>query len=320
MINKMRIHNKFIFLLLCALTNYTSVKSKSYYWDRCTDVTPGIQTIIIIDRDIELEAFSYNRDGKISSHTVSYIADTPSMDCGVWKNGGATTYKYDADGRLSKIESTEEHYPSTVIIEYGNHGMYVPFKLEYGEYTTIIDTRLVRDIVKIICKYSNGVIETHTFEPNNNMILHRFDKKTPGLTDDGGIQMIEFNSSGLPISFNYSDGHVGPVSYNGDGGFDSIPEVRQSSNNPLLLSSFIKYNPIVHAIERATYYNNGYKKTFYFKYNEKGNLIENFTDEDKKNYNYEYDANGNWVKKTRLVSLDNNQIIELNTIRIISYY
>ena len=85
--------------------------------------------------------------------------------------------------------------------------------------------------------------------------------------------------------------------------------MRQSSNNPLLISSFIKYNPIVHAIERATYYNNGYKKTFYFKYNEKGNLIENFTDEDKKNYNYEYDANGNWVKKTRLVSLDNNQII-----------
>ena len=289
--------------------------AETKYWDKYSDIKPGIKSVIIDDRGVQVEISNYDRKGRIISHAECYLAMDSDAKNDVWKSGGSTIYLYDVYGRLSKMESTEMYIPQCVLIEYGNHGRYIPFRLESGEYTGLLETRLIRDITKITCMYSNGVTETHTFKPDGKNIQHSFLKVTPGARDKKELQLIYYYDNGLPEYFDIPDGHVGPVSYWEDGSFDSIPEIRHSGRNTLV-SSFTKYTP-TYNVDKITLKIGDEIYIHNYKYDEKDNLIEDSSGK----YFYEYDSFGNWTKK----NCKNNEATSVNdanciTTRSIHYY
>ena len=118
-------------------------------------------------------------------------------------------------------------------------------------------------------------------------------------------------------------GLKGKVSFYSESVFKFEEKFGELEKGSLREKATSKYDEKGNMIEDNHYNADGslmYKNTY--KYDEKGNMIENNTYNadgslsSKYTYNYEFDAMGNWIKKTSITIGKPNQLIE----RVIEYY
>ncbi len=289
-------------LSLMANTIYDDNKT---YWDNYTDATPGIKSIEVNDRDVQGSTTIYNENG-MQLERLNWICQTNEAGANIIRNNGSEHYNYDENGRLvSRRTSTDGVV--VINIEYGNHGKYVPVSMGEpyrGDIMTLMDTRLIKDVSAISMEYSDGSVIRHVFVPDGNRLIHKYPDMTNGQDTVEKQQIIECNERGLPYYIETENGHIGPVSYQSDGGFDSIIELHGKTGEPQWTIIY-KYAPGTHYTSEIIRISDDMTTRTLYSHNDKGDLlnsrmdVEHRDNQPKQDFSYEYDSHGNWVKRNR---------------------
>ena len=289
-------------LSLMANTVYDDNKT---YWDNYTDATPGIKSIEVNDRDVQGSTTIYNENG-MQQERLNWICQTNEAGANIIGNNGSEHYNYDEKGRLvSRRTSTDGVV--VINIEYGNHGKYVPVSMGEpyrGDIMTLMDTRLIKDVSAISMEYSDGSVIRHVFVPDGNRLIHKYPDMTNGQDTVEKQQIIECNERGLPYYIETENGHIGPVSYQSDGGFDSIIELHGKTGETQWTIIY-KYAPGTHYTSEIIRISDDMTTRTLYSHNDKGDLlnsrmdVEHRDNQPKQDFSYEYDSHGNWVKRKR---------------------
>lgn len=289
-------------LSLMANTIYDDNKT---YWDNYTDATPGIKSIEVNDRDVQGSTTIYNENG-MQLERLNWICQINEAGANIIRNNGSEHYNYDENGRLvSRRTSTDGVV--VINIEYGNHGKYVPVSMGEpyrGDIMTLMDARLIKDVSAISMEYFDGSVIRHEFVPDGNHLIHKYPDMTNGQDTVEKQQIIECNERGLPYYIETENGHIGPVSYQSDGGFDSIIELHGKTGEPQWTIIY-KYAPGTHYTSEIIKISDDMTNRTLYSYNDKGDLlnsrmdVEHRDNQPKQDFSYEYDSHGNWVKRNR---------------------
>lgn len=316
-----------LLLSLLALYVCTATGAQSMYWDEYTDITPGIKSTHMNDRSVQGVNTIYDRRGMVLMDATWAIIVTESGD--TVKSQSTNHYSYDDNGRLFSISMTDG--PDLTTIEYGDHGMYVPISQlsgpSGGEIQSLVSTRLIKGITAINMEYSSGTTIRHEFIPDGNRLIHKYSdvSKTRGKIEKQ--QIIECNDKGLPYYLSLEKGHIGPVSYQDDGYFDSIPEFHdQTGSDREKICTIRKFAKGTHLTSEWIIDNEDFSFRVCYFYNENGDLVSsrNYRGTEDNNsmhqdYTYEYDSHGNWIKRTNIIDLGSVSISQVMT-RDIEYY
>lgn len=320
----------YFLLMLFPLSIWDQVCNLDLFWDNYIDVTPGIKVIEEIDRNLQGSKTIYNEHG-MKVMKLSWTKQiTASGDTINHKH--MTTYVYDTSGRLIIMSKSDD--PILVIIKYGNHAKYVPFDLltgpGKGEISSIVGSRLIKNISEITLEYKDGSIYRHNFISDGNRLIHKYaDLKENGreLIEQ---QNIECNEIGLPIYISLENGHIGPISYQHDGWFDSLPLIKDSvgSLNNGLNTVWTYRKDGTHLLDNIRIVISGITTKKQSIYNEKGLIIsETLSSESllnnqiiQKYYEYEYDSHGNWNKRHNVELFNSDSTVTNTIIRNIQYY
>lgn len=289
-------------LSLMANTIYDDNKT---YWDNYTDATPGIKSIEVNDRDVQGSTTIYNENG-MQLERLNWICQINEAGANIIRNNGSEHYNYDENGRLvSRRTSTDGVV--VINIEYGNHGKYVPVSMGEpyrGDIMTLMDARLIKDVSAISMEYFDGSVIRHEFVPDGNRLIHKYPDMTNGQDTVEKQQIIECNERGLPYYIETENGHIGPVSYQSDGGFDSIIELHGKTGEPQWTIIY-KYAPGTHYTSEIIKISDDMTNRTLYSHNDKGDLlnsrmdVEHRDNQPKQDFSYEYDSHGNWVKRNR---------------------
>jgi hypothetical protein len=214
------------------------------------------------------------------------------------KLSGITDYKYDAKGYLVEEKETDTTGKTT------NKKVYLnDIKGNVSQITTYWDGSSKPDLVETFKRDVKGnIINKTEKDPGKNLIT----KNTTYKIDIKGNVIEEstkFNGGNFMLS-KYK------LTYNANGLVEIKIEESSSNmttNGPSFYVSLYKYNPDNKLI--AICYEDG---TPMETYDDKGNLLE---DNDSK-YQYEFDATGNWIRKTQI----QDGKIHSQSKRIIEYY
>ena len=311
-------------LSLMANTIYDDNKT---YWDNYTDATPGIKSIEVNDRDVQGSTTIYNENG-MQLERLNWICQINEAGANIIRNNGSEHYNYDENGRLvSRRTSTDGVV--VINIEYGNHGKYVPVSMGEpyrGDIMTLMDARLIKDVSAISMEYFDGSVIRHEFVPDGNRLIHKYPDMTNGQDTVEKQQIIECNERGLPYYIETENGHIGPVSYQSDGGFDSIIELHGKTGEPQWTIIY-KYAPGTHYTSEIIKISDDMTNRTLYSHNDKGDLlnsrmdVEHRDNQPKQVFSYEYDSHGNWVKRNRDIYAyaGATPISEVMT-RVIKYY
>lgn len=294
-----------VILVSLSLMANTVFDDETIYWDSYTDVTPGIKSIEVNDRDVQGSTTIYNENG-MQLERLNWICQTNEAGANIIRNNGSEHYNYDENGRLvSRRTSTDGVV--VINIEYGNHGKYVPVSMGEpyrGDIMTLMDTRLIKDVSAISMEYFDGSVIRHEFVPDGNRLIHKYPDMTNGQDTVEKQQIIECNERGLPYYIETENGHIGPVSYQSDGGFDSIIELHGKTGEPQWTIIY-KYAPGTHYTSEIITISDDMTTRTLYSHNDKGDLlnsrmdVEHRDNQPKQDFSYEYDSHGNWVKRNR---------------------
>lgn len=314
-----------VILVSLSLMANTVFDDETIYWDSYTDVTPGIKSIEVNDRDVQGSTTTFNENGMQVEH-LNWVSQEYAPHVTVIRYNGVEHYDYDEMGRLVSRRTTTADV-ALINIEYGHHGKYVPVCMgtpNRGEILTLMDTRLIKDVSAISIKFFDGTVVRHVFVPDGNRLIHKYPYMT---TETGTVekqQIIEYNDRGLPYYIETEEGHIGPVAYQPDGGFDSIPEFHGKPGEPQWTIIY-KYAPGTHNTSEIIRITDDMTTRTLYSHNDKGDLLNSLmyvidsNGQLKQNYTYEYDSHGNWIKRMRDIYPDATPISEVMT-RVIKYY
>lgn len=310
--------------MLFPLNIWGQVCNSDLFWDNYFDVTPGIKVIEETDRNMNGSRTLFNERGMKVMNSAWTKQITSAGDTINHKH--MTTYVYDASGRLIIISKSDD--PILVIIKYSNHAKYVPFDLltgpGKGEISNIVGSRLIKNISEITLEYKDGSTYKHKFISDDNHLIHKYaDLKGNELEKQ---QNIECNEIGLPIYISFEKGHIGPILYQHDGWFDSIPIIIDSIGNQNNGSNTVwKYRNGTHLLDSIRIVMSGITTKKQSIYNGKELIISEIITSGSLNnhliqeqYDYEYDSHGNWIKRHNMMNCDSLVINTIN--RIIQYY
>lgn len=318
-----------ILFILFSLSLWGQTCNMDLFWDNYSDVTPGIKVIDERDRNIQGCSTIYNERGMKEmclawANQVNTTGDTTI-------NKHITTYVYDENGRLITINSTDD--PIMVTIKYGNHEKYVPFDIltgpGKGEIRNIVGARLIKNISEITLTYKDSSVYSHSYIPYKHQLIHKYADPKANETGVKKQQNIEFNELGLPAFISMGNGYIGPISYQDDGWFDSIPIIIKDTIGSCNNESYTvwTYKDGTHLLDCIQIIMSGIKTQNQLFYNEKGLVVgETVTTESfdhpiiHKYYDYEYDSRGNWIKKYNVESTISNSSKTELSVRNIQYY
>ena len=255
---------------------------------------------------------NYDSNGRLTSTSSSY---------------GTTTYTYNAEGYVSKIESDEQNWEgkrikSTQTVEFNNGDKFCPIPMGPGSIFHIYENGLVKGISKI----------TFEDEDSTNVMEYKFKGNTLTVSTTGGYWTQD--SLGKDVYVPYEDiiieyegnyprycrgehEFMGPITYQANGQFDTYIEGFFSWDpqypNFIYLERTRTVNKnfkdkLLTAKEVTKYWNDGEAtpwniETITFTYNEKGDIVKEETtntaegsENSEITYEYEYDSHDNWIK------------------------
>ena len=275
-----------VIIVSLTLTANTVFDDEAIYWDSYTDVTPGIKSIEVNDRDVQGSTTTFNENGMQVEH-LNWVSQeylhAPQVT--IIRYNGSEHYDYDERGRLVSRRTTVADVAS-INIEYGHHGKYVPVSMgtpNRGEILTLMDTRLIKDVSAISMKFFDGTVVRHEFVPDGNRLIHKYPYLTTETDTVVKQQIIECNDRGLPYYIETEEGHIGPVAYQPDGGFDSIPEFRGKPGEPQWTIIY-KYAPGTHNTSEIIRITDDMTTRTLYSHNDKGDLLNSLM--------YVIDSNG----------------------------
>ena len=314
-----------VIIVSLSLMANTVFDDETIYWDSYTDVTPGIKSIEVNDRDVQGSTTTFNENGMQVEH-LNWVSQEYAPHITVMRYNGSEHYDYDEMGRLVSRRTTTADV-ALINIEYGHHGKYVPVCMgtpNRGEILTLMDTRLIKDVSAISIKFFDGTVVRHVFVPDGNRLIHKYTYMTTETGTAEKQQIIEYNDRGLPYYIETEEGHIGPVAYQPDGGFDSIPEFHGKPGEQQGTTIY-NYAPGTHDTSEIIRITDDMTTRTLYSHNDKGDLLNSLmyvTDSNgqlKQNYTYEYDSHGNWIKRKSDIYPDATPISEVMT-RVIKYY
>ena len=145
-------------------------------------------------------------------------------------------------------------------------------------------------------EYSDGSVIRHVFVPDGNRLIHKYPDMTNGQDTVEKQQIIECNERGLPYYIETENGHIGPVSYQSDGGFDSIIELHGKTGEPQWTIIY-KYAPGTHYTSEIIRISDDMTTRTLYSHNDKGDLLNSRMDVEHRDnqpiqdFSYEYVVN-----------------------------
>ena len=251
---------------------------------------------------------------------------------------GSTTYTYNAEGYVSKIESQRVNWEGktekeTQTFEFNNGDKFLPIPMGPANIFHIFENGLVKGLSKIT--YESNMDSTIVME-------FKFDGNKMTATTTGGYWtqneagqeiwvrhediVIEYQGN-YPYMLKNEHEFIGPITYQANGQFDTYTEGFYSwnpeypefitTNRTRTVNKNFKDKLLIEK-EVSKYYNEGESapwniETITCTYNEKGDITLETTTNTAPNsenyettFEYEYDSKGNWIKCTSQMRVTNN--------------
>lgn len=255
---------------------------------------------------------SFDKDGRIISTSSEQEEET-------------TTYTYNAQGYISKIESENEHWGNTTTtFEYNNGDKFCPIPMGPGKIFHIFENGLVKGLSKVTLQEDDSIcVMEYKFKDN---ILTVSTSGGYWYQDTAGQDIfVRYDDIIIEYQGDYpyllKDEHefIGPITYQANGQFDTYVEGFYSWDEEypgfitLQRTRTVNKNfkdRLLIEKEVGKYYNTGEAEpwnieTITCTYNEKGDIISetttntaSYSEDYLTTYKYEYDAKGNWIKCT----------------------
>jgi len=271
----------------------------------------------------------YNKNGKIKSiRTISYeaIQKFGEIQKGrrsneFMKYDQQITIDYAKKKCIIKNLSSNDKLEFSFVMEFDNKGNIT--KETYYDSTSIQGTYQINKYDKV-----GNITESIVFNPNGSI----FTKITCKYKNGKKISLDYYNSDGdlfkkNTFKYNSSGNLIELNDYNSDGSIFTQQLFEYDNNNTLINMTSYKYPNNKNRISYAS--NDKWETKFYTRYNNKGLEIENIIYnpdgtisgegsplKNAKEYEYEYDQKGNWIKK--IVYIKNGRALYIIE-RVIEY-
>lgn len=240
-----------------------------------------------------------------------------------------TTYTYNAQGYISKIEYESDWVNTTTTFEFNNGDKFCPIPMGPGNIFHIFENGLVKGLSKV----------TLQEDDSTTVMEYKFKDNTLTFSTSGGYWTYDTANQKVyeryeDIVFEYKDNYpysligehefIGPITYQANGQFDTYVEGFYSwdedypgfitTHRTRTVNKNFKDKLLIEK-EVGKYYNTGEAEpwnieTITYTYNEKGDVISetttntaSYSEDYLTTYEYEYDAKGNWTKRTTTMTV-----------------
>lgn len=240
-----------------------------------------------------------------------------------------TTYTYNAQGYISKIEYESDWVNTTTTFEFNNGDKFCPIPMGPGNIFHIFENGLVKGLSKV----------TLQEDDSTTVMEYKFKDNTLTFSTSGGYWTYDTANQKVyeryeDIVFEYKDNYpysligehefIGPITYQANGQFDTYVEGFYSwdedypgfitTHRTRTVNKNFKDKLLIEK-EVGKYYNTGEAEpwnieTITYTYNEKGDVISetttntaSYSEDYLTTYEYEYDAKGNWTKRTSTMTV-----------------
>ena len=240
-----------------------------------------------------------------------------------------TTYTYNAQGYISKIEYESDWVNTTTTFEFNNGDKFCPIPMGPGNIFHIFEHGLVKGLSKV----------TLQEDDSTTVMEYKFKDNTLTFSTSGGYWTYDTANQKVyeryeDIVFEYKDNYpysligehefIGPITYQANGQFDTYVEGFYSwdedypgfitTHRTRTVNKNFKDKLLIEK-EVGKYYNTGEAEpwnieTITYTYNEKGDVISetttntaSYSEDYLTTYEYEYDAKGNWTKRTSTMTV-----------------
>ena len=250
---------------------------------------------------------------------------------------GSTTYTYNAEGYVSKIESQRVNWEGktekeTQTFEFNNGDKFCPIPMSPGNIFHIFENGLVKGLSKVTLQEDDSTtVMEYKFKDNTLTVSTSGGYWTYDTADQRVYEryediVIEYKDN-YPYSLIREHEFIGPITYQANGQFDTYTEGFYSwdpeypdfitTNRTRTVNKNFKDKLLIDR-EVSEYFNEGESapwnvETIACTYNEKGDItLETVTNTapNSENYEttfeYEYDSKGNWIKCTSQMRVTNN--------------
>jgi YD repeat-containing protein len=251
---------------------------------------------------------------------------------------GSTTYTYNAEGYVSKIESQRVNWEGkteneTQTFEFNNGDKFLPIPMGPGSIFHIFENGLVKGLSKITFESNVDSTIVMEFKFNGNKMTASttggywtWDEQGNDIYETYKDVVIEYQGN-YPYKLKGEHEFIGPITYQANGQFDTYTEGFYSwdpeypdfitTNRTRTVNKNFKDKLLIDR-EVSEYFNEGESapwnvETIACTYNEKGDItLETVTNTapNSENYEttfeYEYDSKGNWIKCTSQMRVTNN--------------
>ena len=244
------------------------------------------------------------------------------------------TYTYNADGYVSKIVSQHRDWEGNVVsstqtFEFNNGDKFCPIPMGPGNIFHIFENGLVKGLSKV----------TLQEDDSTTVMEYKFKDNTLTVSTSGGYWTYDTANQRVyeryeDIVIEYKDNYpyllqdehefIGPITYQANGQFDTYVEGFYSwdedypgfitTHRTRTVNKNFKDKLLIEK-EVGKYYNTGEAEpwnieTITYTYNEKGDVISetttntaSYSEDYLTTYEYEYDAKGNWTKRTSTMTV-----------------
>ncbi len=240
-----------------------------------------------------------------------------------------TTYTYNAQGYILKIEYESNWGNTTTTFEFNNGDKFCPIPMGPGNIFHIFENGLVKGLSKV----------TLQEDDSTTVMEYKFKDNTLTFSTSGGYWTYDTANQKVyeryeDIVFEYKDNYpysligehefIGPITYQANGQFDTYVEGFYSwdedypgfitTHRTRTVNKNFKDKLLIEK-EVGKYYNTGEAEpwnieTITYTYNEKGDVISetttntaSYSEDYLTTYEYEYDAKGNWTKRTSTMTV-----------------
>lgn len=240
-----------------------------------------------------------------------------------------TTYTYNAQGYISKIEYESDWVNTTTTFEFNNGDKFCPIPMGPGNIFHIFENGLVKGLSKV----------TLQEDDSTTVMEYKFKDNTLTVSTSGGYWTYDTANQKVyeryeDIVFEYKDNYpysligehefIGPITYQANGQFDTYVEGFYSwdedypgfitTHRTRTVNKNFKDKLLIEK-EVGKYYHTGEAEpwnieTITYTYNEKGDVISetttntaSYSEDYLTTYEYEYDAKGNWTKRTSTMTV-----------------